>query len=642
MFQLNFSKCHGYLFKILAAVLATWFLLEIPCLDSPIIFNSMNQGQEIQNFSDSFFSEKMEAYHVPGASLIVVENGKIVFSQGYGYANLKEKIPVNPEKTIFRVGSVSKLLTSTAVMQLAEQKKLKFNDDINQFLDLSLQVPSSYARPVTFANILTHTDGFDFGWGIGAFARSKENLLSLEDFLQENIPSRIYSPGKIFLYGNVGMTIAGHIIEKISGMSFNEYMQEHIFDPLEMNHSSFEQPLSEQLNRNLAVGYKYKNGQFTPRPFGYYQNPPAGSLSATSIDIAHFLIAHLQNGKYKEERILRQENIEAMQKQQFSVNPKMAGATYGFYERYIRGERIIEHSGRLNGYNSLLVALPEHNIGFVLACNANGGKLINEFREEFLKTYFSEPEKKDVVASSTSVTSSPLANLSGTYRLNQYAHNSIDKLGVLLGAAPEIKLNIDADKTLTFSSNPEEKWFRVSPLLFRSEEKNSYITFRKINGKTHFFQGDWAFLAFEKLAWYEPVKFQLKIFIFCLATFLITLVLWLSQLFLKSSVLNNITNVAWLGELSLILALINIVFATGVCFAVIPLDFWEILYGLPQGVKNLIQLTKVSAFLSVGLGALVVLAWFKEGNYIAAKIWYSIVATAGISFTFYLKYWNLL
>lgn len=642
MFYSNFIKYYVNSLKFLFTLLFTWLLLETPCLASPTILNSMNQGQEIQNFADSFFSEKMERYHVPGASLVVAEDGKIVFSQGYGYANLKEKIPVTPEETIFRVGSVSKLFTATAVMQLAEQNKLKLNDDINQFLDQSLQIPSTYPQPITFANLLTHTDGFDFGWGIGVFARSKENLLSLKDFLQQNIPSRIYSPGKIFLYGNVGMTIAGHIVEKISGMSFNEYVHEHIFNSLEMNRSSFEQPLPERLNRNLAVGYKYQNGKFVPRPFGYFQSPPAGSLSATSLDLAHFLLAHLQNGEYKEKRILRKENIEAMQKQQFSVNPNMAGATYGFYERYIRGERIIEHSGRLNGYNSLLVALPKHNMGFVLTCNANGGKLINEFREEFLKTYYPEPKKNDVVPSSTSVSSSPLANLSGIYRLNQYAHNGIDKLGVLLGVAPEIKLNIEADKILTFSSNPEEKWFRVSPLLFRSEKKNSYITFKKINGKMHFFQGDWAFLAFEKLAWYEPVKFQFKILVFCLATFIITLILWLSQLVFQSSALNNITNIAWLKELSVIIALINIVFAAGVCFSVIRLDFWEILYGLPQGVKNLIQLTKVSAFLSVGLGALVILAWFKEGNYMAAKIWYSLVATAGISFTFYLKYWNFL
>jgi CubicO group peptidase (beta-lactamase class C family) len=261
-------------------------------------------------------------------------------------------------------------------MQLAEQKKLKLNDDINHYLDKNLQIKNTYSQPVTLANILTHTDGFDFGWGIGVFASSKENLLSLKDFLQQNITSRIYSPGKIFLYGNVGMTIAGHIIEKISGISFNEYIKQNIFKPLEMNQSSFAQPLPEQLNKNLAIGYKYQNGKFVPRPFGYFQSPPAGSLSATSSDIAHFLIAHLQNGEYSNKRILTKESAEAMQKQQFSVNPNMAGATYGFYERFIRGERIIEHSGRLNGYNSLLVALPAHNFGFFLACNANGGKLI--------------------------------------------------------------------------------------------------------------------------------------------------------------------------------------------------------------------------------------------------------------------------
>jgi CubicO group peptidase (beta-lactamase class C family) len=585
------------------------------------IFNSsMNQEREIQNFADSFFSEKMEQYHVPGVALVVVKDGKTILSQGYGYANLEKKIPVIPEKTLFRAGSVSKLFTATAVMQLAEQKKLKLNDDINYYLDKNLQIKNTYSQPVTFANILTHTDGFDFGWGIGVFASSKENLLSLKDFLQQNITSRIYAPGKVFLYGNVGMTIAGHIIEKISGISFNEYIKQNIFKPLEMKHSSFAQPLPEQLNKNLAIGYKYQNGKFVPRPFGYFQSPPAGSLSATSSDIAHFLIAHLQNGEYLNKRILMKESAEAMQEQQFTVNPNMAGATYGFYERFVRGERVIEHSGRLNGYNSLLMALPARNFGFFLVCNANGGKLINEFREEFLKNYFPERKQSYVPSDSTLTTPNFFTQLSGTYRLSQYAHTSIDKIGVLLGIAPEIKLKTNKDRTITFSSNPKEKWSKQTPLLFRSENQNNYITFSRINERVHFFRGDWAFLTFEKLAWYEPIKFQIKILIGCLAIFLLSLILYLVNSFWQFSILNNIINLPWLKELTIILALTNIIFTIGIYIAFRQLDFWEILSGFPKEIKLLLQLPKLSAFVSAALVALVVFAWIEKGNFGSSRV----------------------
>ena len=410
-----------------------------------------------------------------------------------------------------------------------------------------------------------------------------------------------------------------------------------------MNHSTFEQPLPERLNKNLAIGYKYHKGKFTPQPFSYYQSPPTGSLSATSTDVAHFLIAHLQDGQYKENFILQKDTVQKMQKQQFTVNSNFAGAAYGFYERFFQGERIIEHAGRLNGYNSLLLLFPKYNLGFFLACNTNGGKLINDFRGEFIKNYYLEQEQAIISKASIPTTSaSSLKRLSGVYRLNQYAHNSLDKLGVLLGTAPEINLKINNDKTLTLSSNPEEKWIEVSPLLFRSDQKRNYITFKKINNQTYLFRGDWAFLTFEKLAWYEPVRFQIIVLGICLVIFLITLAIWLGQLSFSSSILNSIINAPWLKESAIILASINIIFAAGVYLAFIKMDFWELLYGLPKSAKLLIQLPKLSAFLSVSLGALVVLNWIKEGNFLAARIWYSVITLAGISFTFYLKYWNLL
>lgn len=605
----------------------------------------MHEAHKIQDFAAKFFPEKMEKYHVPGAALVFVKDGQILFSQGYGYGNLETKNPVIPEQTIFRVGSISKLFTATAVMQLAEQKKLQLNDNINQFLDKSFQISDTYSKPITLANILTHTDGFDFGWGSGVFARSHQKLVPLGDFLKQNLPPRIYLPGEIYLYGSVGMTLAGHIIEKITGVSFHKYIQENIFKPLEMNQSSFSQPLPDQLNQNLAIGYKYHKGKFIPRPFGYFQSPPAGSLSATPTDIAHFLIAHLQDGQYKESSILQKDTVQEMQNQQFTVNPNMAGATYGFYERFFQGERIIEHSGRLNGYNSLLFLLPKDNLGFFLACNTNGGKLINEFRTEFLENYYPEQEQASINRASIPEPVTPassLKHLSGIYRLNQYAHNSMDKLGVLLGVAPEIKLKMNNDQTLTLSDNPQEKWIQVAPLLFLSQKKRNYITFKKINGRMHLFQGDRAFLTFEKLAWYEPVRVQVIVFIICLIIFLVTLVLWLVQLTFQLSILNNIIDAPWLKESAILLAMVNIIFTFGLYLAFIRLDFWQLLYELPKVVKFLVQLPKVSAFLGASLGALVIVSLMKEGNFLALKIWYFIIALAGINFTLYLKYWNLL
>lgn len=131
---------------------------------------SLNNPQELEVFVDHFFAEQMPRLHIPGAVFTLVKDGKIYFSKGYGYANLKRHTPVDPDRTLFRLGSVSKLLTATAVMQLAEKGKFNLNDDINPYLK-QFKLKKKHQQSVTFANLLTHTDGFDVAWTIGSATR---------------------------------------------------------------------------------------------------------------------------------------------------------------------------------------------------------------------------------------------------------------------------------------------------------------------------------------------------------------------------------------------------------------------------------------------------------------------------------------
>jgi len=175
------------LFPVLVGLILIWFLWGLPCLaqELPISPQGPTDPLELEAFLDDFFAKEMTKEHVPGAAVALVKDGKIFFSKGYGYADLEKKIPVVPDKTLFRVGSISKLFTTTAVLQLVEQGKLKLDDDVNKYLK-RFQVKNTYPKPVTVANLLTHTDGFDSEWGIGAFARRAsyfpENKAN-EDFL---------------------------------------------------------------------------------------------------------------------------------------------------------------------------------------------------------------------------------------------------------------------------------------------------------------------------------------------------------------------------------------------------------------------------------------------------------------------------
>src|SRR3989454_2828814 len=259
--------------------------------------------QELEAFLDPFFAEQMEKLHIPGAVFLLVKDGEIFFTKGYGFANLEKKTPVVPDKTLFRVASISKLFTATAVMQLSEQGLLKLDDDVNKYLTL-FQLEANYPQPVTVVNLLTHTGGFDDRF-IGMAARSVSEVVSLGPYLAARMPPRVLPPGEVSSYSNHGMALAGYLVEVISGVPFARYIDENILQPLGMRRSSFLLP--PHLAPDLAVGYIYKDDASQPVPFDYLNKVgPAGSLNATATDIAPFMIAHLQDGRYGETRILQE------------------------------------------------------------------------------------------------------------------------------------------------------------------------------------------------------------------------------------------------------------------------------------------------------------------------------------------------
>jgi len=226
---------------------------------------------ELEAFLDGIMVAHMESYHIAGATLAVVKDGEVFFAKGYGYADIKEKKPVDPEKALFRPGSVSKLFTWTAVMQLVEQDKLDLKADINIYLK-DFKIPDTYPEPITMIHLLTHTPGFeDVINEMGA--RRPEDLVPLAEFLARKMPARVLPPGKLTSYSNYGTALAGYIVEKISGLPFEDYIDENIFKLLDMQQSTFRQPLPSHLADDMSVGYAYKDGLFKAGGFEYINCP---------------------------------------------------------------------------------------------------------------------------------------------------------------------------------------------------------------------------------------------------------------------------------------------------------------------------------------------------------------------------------
>jgi CubicO group peptidase (beta-lactamase class C family) len=239
-----------------------------------------NDLKELEVFIDGVIASQLEAHNIPGAAIAVVKDGELFFSKGYGYADFENQRLVNANKTLFRVASISKLFTWTAVMQLVEQGKLDLHTDINVYLK-EFQIPDTYPQPVTLAHLMTHTSGFAEKW-IGLASRSADEIIPLGKYLLNNIPSRVHPPGDLTGYTNVGADLAGYIVEKISGISFNRYVEENIFKPLGMAHSTFRQPVPADLSSNLAKGYSYTNGMFVAGEITFHHSVPAATMWTTA------------------------------------------------------------------------------------------------------------------------------------------------------------------------------------------------------------------------------------------------------------------------------------------------------------------------------------------------------------------------
>src|ERR1044072_9212488 len=245
---------------------------------------------DVENFLDGLVPLQIKKADIAGVTISVVKDGKLLFAKGYGYADVANKKLVSPQDTLFRPGSISKLFTWTAIMQLYEQGKLDLDRDINDYLDY--KIPEAFGKPITLKNVMTHTPGFEEQ--IKDLFDTKPIAPNLGQYLKTHIPARIYPPGTIPAYSNYATAVAGYIVERVSGRPFEQYVAENISQPLKMTHSTFTQPLPQELAPFMSTGYRL--GSDDAEAFEVVNPFPAGSLSSTAADMAQVMIAHLQDG----------------------------------------------------------------------------------------------------------------------------------------------------------------------------------------------------------------------------------------------------------------------------------------------------------------------------------------------------------
>lgn len=424
---------------------------------------------DIEAFLDGVMPLQLRREDVAGAVIVVVKDGKVLFEKGYGYSDVAKRTAVSPDSTLFRPGSISKLFTWTAVMQLVEQRKLDLDRDVNEYIDF--KIPATYPQPITLRNVMTHTSGFEETLK-ELFLSDTKDLTSLGDYLKKHLPQRVFPPGTVPAYSNYATALAGYIVQRVSGEPYDNYIEAHILQPLGMQHTTFRQPLPEGLKPLMSNGYMVASKP--PKPYEVVQAWPAGSSATTGSDMARLMIAHLNEGQFENARILQPETAKLMHSRQFENLPQLNGMALGFYEETRNGHRIIGHGGDTICFHSDLHLMPDSGLGFFVSYNSAGKGEISPRSavwHAFLDRYF---PYKPVTSNFSSKGDQEL--VAGNYLVSRRSQTNL--LSVLT-VAGELKISANPDGTINAGErdlNGEQKHFReIAPLLFREENGQSLV-----------------------------------------------------------------------------------------------------------------------------------------------------------------------
>lgn len=436
-------------------------------------------AQDLGSFFDGLMPYALRRNDIAGGVVTVVKDGQVLFARGYGYADLDKRIPVSAERTLFRPGSTSKLFTWTAVMQLVEQGKLDLDRDINAYLDF--HIPDWHGKPITLRQLMTHTPGFEDG-ARGLMPATPDEV-DLQRYLKQRLPRRIFAPGELVAYSNYGCGLAGYIVQRVAGEPYAQYIERHILQPLGMEHSTFEQPLPPALAPMMSKGYlRASDGK--PQPFELVDPAPAGAMSATATDMAKFMIAQLQDGRYGNAQMLQPATARLMHSPQYAPAPGMPGFDLGFYQEDRNGLRIIGHAGDTVVFHSDLHLLLDKGVGLFLSFNSAGNPdaggtltLRRAIFHAFLDRYFPAPiPALDPVPASAKADAARVAGWYESTRRN----DSALKLFALLS-----QFHVDAapDGTLTVSpmlvdtAGKPLHWREVAPLQYREVDGTDRLQF---------------------------------------------------------------------------------------------------------------------------------------------------------------------
>lgn len=331
-------------------------------LKTPSGISINNLENEIDNFMGKHIGKS-----APGASIAVVKDGKIVFSKGYGYMDLENKIPVTKD-TVFEYGSISKLFVWTSAMKLVEDGKLDLDKDIREYLPEDFNKKLKLKHGVTMRNIMNHSSGFgEYPFDLILDSEPKDDF-SLENAILNAHPKQYYKPGEGSAYSNYATALGALVVEKITGKKFYEFEKENIFQNASMNNTAGNINWSDnkEILKNKSKGYlKIKEG-FKDNGWPYVPLYPAGSVNGTSEDLAKFAMDIMSTNP----KILKKDTIDFMLKNSYKDNE--TGTSHGFFQYDSKEGNAFGHGGNTKAFSSQFSFNTDENFALVILTNAAG------------------------------------------------------------------------------------------------------------------------------------------------------------------------------------------------------------------------------------------------------------------------------
>jgi CubicO group peptidase (beta-lactamase class C family) len=428
--------------KLIWVLVITFFLLHLRIANC----------QEFEAI-DSQIESALQKSGTPGAALVIVRDGKIIYARGYGYADLESHLTATPD-TVWPIASITKVLTAIGTMQLVQAGKISLVADVNKYLN-RVHVPGTFPKPITVADLLRHTSGLDEV--PGRRFENANDVPRLDKFLEQHLV-RYRAAGDFTSYSSYGMSLAGLLIEDVSGFNYSDYIDAHIFKPLEMKSARIMTKAGNE--KGLATPYEIEDGKAQRINYEWYATPPVASAVVSANDMAKLLI-DLTSDKPK---LLSRSTLQQMFSTQATLHPSVPGWGYGFQLDDFGGNKIAEHGGDIGGFAGLLSIVPEKRFGMFIMHHGEGSSLRFDVRKAILEKYF--PGDAQIPAAFKNVDLKPYA---GKYRASFQCHTCSDPPDV-----PEFEVTMNKDDTLQLWGS---RWIPIGKDLFARDDGRARLAF---------------------------------------------------------------------------------------------------------------------------------------------------------------------